>query len=36
MSELWQSLTMPQVVLVLGLLYAWLIFVIVRAIGESK
>lgn len=34
MGELWRSLTMPQVVLVLGLLALWLVFVIVRAMGE--
>lgn len=30
----WTALTMPQVVLVLGILYWWLIFIIARAIGE--
>jgi hypothetical protein len=30
----WTELTMPQTVLVLGLLWAWLVFVIARAWGE--
>jgi hypothetical protein len=28
------DLTMPQAVLVVGLVFAWLIFVIARALGE--
>lgn len=31
----WTELTMPQAVLVLGLVWAWLVFVLARAVGES-
>ena len=36
MNVSWQSLTMPQAVLIVGLVFAWLIFVIARAIGEKS
>ena len=29
-----RDLTMPQAVLIVGLVFAWLIFVIARALGE--
>jgi|KBSMisStandDraft_5_1062788.scaffolds.fasta_scaffold00317_12 hypothetical protein len=28
------TLTLPQAILIVGLVFAWLIFVIVRAMGE--
>jgi hypothetical protein len=30
----WENLTLPQAIVIVGLVFAWLIFIIARALGE--